>query len=93
MSRPKIVEVEYHLFAKQLQKATDSGHRIEKSDQPAWDEYVETNGVNEVAMASWGRSKFTKTQPVVLTTGNNWEGYYVYSIEDEACLKWTIVDE
>ena len=92
MARPKIVEVNYYQFAERLRKATDNGRRIEKADQSAWDEFVTTNSVNEVAMASWGRSKFVGTVPVIIKDGSSWEGYYVFSKEDEACLKWTVED-
>ena len=92
MPRPKIVEVNYYQFAERLRKATDSGLRIEKTDQPAWDEFVSVNSVNEVAMASWGRSKFVGTVPVIINDGGSWAGYYVFSKEDEACLKWTLED-
>ena len=93
MKRPKIIEVEYHDFMGFLRKATDAGKRLEKKDQPAWDEYVKENKINEVAMASWGRSKFESTSPVIIADGGLWEGYYVYSQTAEACLKWVWPDE
>jgi hypothetical protein len=93
MARPKIVEVDYYQFAARLRKAIDSGHRLEKTDQPAWNDYVAANLVNEVAIAAWGQSIFAKTRPVIINDGSSWDGYYVYSKEDEACLKWTMVDD
>jgi hypothetical protein len=93
MPRPKIIEVDYHQFASRLRKATNAGHRLEKVDQPAWDDFVSAHNVNEVAMSSWGRSKFTKIEPVIINDGGSWEGYYVYSKDDEACLKWTVADD
>ena len=39
MGRPKIVEVDYYEFSSRLRKAIDNGRRLEKTDQPAWDEY------------------------------------------------------
>ena len=92
MARPKIVEVDYYQFSKRLRTAIDAGKRLEKSDQPEWDEFVAAQKVNEVAMASWGRSKFANTVPVIINDGGSWEGYYVYSTDDEACLKWTFSD-
>jgi hypothetical protein len=88
MKRPKIVEEDYQLFMKKLRTATNNGQRIEKTDQPAWDDFVRENNINEVVMASWGKTKFEKTVPVIINDGSSWEGYYVYSQIDEACLKW-----
>ena len=92
MARPKIVEVDYYQFSERLRRATDAGKRLEKSDQPEWDNFVAAQNVNEVAMASWGRSKFENTTPVIINDGGSWQGYYVFSKEDEACLKWTLTD-
>ncbi len=92
MARAKIVEVDYYEFITRLQKAIDTGRRLEKSDQPAWDEYVKNNKVNEIAMQSWGRSKFSGTQPVIIADGSTWDGFYVFSKDDEAVLKWTWED-
>ena len=92
MGRPKIVEVDYYEFSSRLRKAIDSGRRLEKTDQPAWDEYVKEHNVNEIAMQSWGRSKFSGTQPVIIADGSTWDGFYVFSKEDEAVLKWTVED-
>ncbi len=93
MGRPKIVEANYYEFVARLTKATNAGHRLEKSDQPAWDEYVTKHQVNEIAMRSWGSSKFEETAPVIIADGSSWDGYYVYSKVDEACLKWTLADD
>lgn len=92
MGRPKIVEVDYYEFSSRLRKAIDNGRRLEKTDQPAWDEYVKKNKVNEIAMQSWGRSKFAGTKPVIISDGSTWDGFYVFSKEDEAVLKWTWED-
>lgn len=88
MNRPKIEEVSYYDFIARLKTATARGQRLEKSDQPAWDTYVADNKINEVAMSSWGRSKFGETEPVIINDGGSWQGYYVYSKTEEACLKW-----
>ncbi|MFK7913455.1 MAG: hypothetical protein AB8B93_06035 [Pseudomonadales bacterium] len=93
MSRPKIVEANYYEFQDRLTKATNAGKRLEKADQPAWDEYVSSNKVNEIAMRSWGSSKYEDIVPVIIADGSTWDGYYVYSKTDEACLKWTIPED
>lgn len=93
MGRPKIVEANYYDFIARLTRATNARQRLEQTDQPAWDEYVARHQVNEVAMRSWGDSKFENTVPVIIADGSTWDGYYVYSKTDEACLKWTMSDD
>ncbi len=92
MGRPKIIEVEYHQFIAQLRKALNEGRRLEPSDQPAWDNYVAAREISEVAMASWGRSKFEEVEPVIISS-RDWAGYYVFSTTEEAVLKWTKPDQ
>ena len=93
MARARIIEVNYYEFCKQLRKAADQGKRIEKSDKDKWAAYVKENRVNEIAMNSWGRSKFGGTVPVVINNGGEWEGYYAYSKDEEAALKWVWEEE
>lgn len=92
MNRPKIEEVDYYDFVARLKSATSAGTRLEKSDEAAWAAYVDANKVNEVAMTSWGRSKFGETVPVIINDDSSWQGYYVYSKAEEACLKWVKPD-
>ena len=88
MSRPEIVEVNYFEFKRALERARDSGNRIEKSDKPRWDAYLKENKINEVAMMHWGKSRFDSVVGVIID-GGQWEGFYVYSAQEEAVLKWT----
>ena len=88
MARARIIPVDYYEFTKQLRIAVDSGTRIEKSQAELWKNYVTEHKVNEIAMHSWGRSKFGGSTPVIINTGNDWDGYYVYSKDEEAVLKW-----
>lgn len=93
MGRPRIVEVDYYEFQRRLQRASDVGKRIDKTEKEKWSQYVKDHEVNEIAMNSWGRSKFENTQPVIINDGSSWEGFYVYSSDDEAVLKWEREEE
>ena len=89
MGQPKIVEVNYHEFRVGLKKAANTGIRVEPQDTADWHEYVQAHKVNEVAMASWGKSKYGSVVPVIITSGK-WSGYYVFSSDEEGCLKWSL---
>ena len=88
MARARIIPVDYYEFTKRLRKAADTGTRIEKSEPEKWQAYVDEHKINEIAMHSWGRSKFGGSTPVILNTDSEWDGYYVYSKDEEAALKW-----
>lgn len=88
MARARIIAVDYYEFMKSLRKAADAGTRIEKSQADKWKDYVDTYKINEIAMHSWGRSKFGGSTPVIINSGGEADGYYVYSKDEEAALKW-----
>ena len=88
MARARIVAVDYYEFTKNLRKAADNGTRIEKSQKEKWEAYVAEHKINEIAMHSWGRSKFGGSTPVIIDSGSDADGYYVYSKDEEAALKW-----
>lgn len=89
MARARIIQVDYYEFTKNLRKAADSGGRIEKSQAEKWKAWVGEHKVNEIAMKSWGRSKFGGGTPVIIDNGRDGVGYYIYSLDEEAALKWT----
>ncbi|MFK8017740.1 MAG: hypothetical protein AB8G17_20105 [Gammaproteobacteria bacterium] len=88
MPRARIIAVDYYEFTKSLRKAADKGNRIEKSQADKWKAYVDEHKINEIAMHSWGRSKFGGSTPVIINAGSDADGYYVYSKDEEAALKW-----
>ena len=51
---------------------------FEASEKEKWDAYVKENRVNEIAMNSWGRSKFGGSTPVVS----------FWFSTDRLCLLW-----
>ena len=88
MGRPRIVDVDYYEFRNQLSKAVASHGRVEQRDGARWTDYLRTHKVNETAMLHWGRSKFEKVEAVIIDYGSEWDGFYVYSADQEAALKW-----
>jgi hypothetical protein len=86
MARAKVVDFDYYQFLRLSQRAGNVGQRIEKSD-PRWDDYVRQNNINEVAATAIARQKFERAVPVIIAEGNDSDGLYFYSRDDEACLR------
>jgi hypothetical protein len=91
MARAKVVDFDYYQFLRVLQRAGSSGKRIEKSD-PRWGEYVRDNKINEVAATAIARQKFENATAVIIAEGNDTDGLYFYSKNDEACLRLTTLE-
>jgi hypothetical protein len=88
VGRPRIVDVDYYEFKNQLAKAMASNGRVERRDGERWTQYLRQHKVNEASMMHWGRSKFDKVEAVIIDCGSDWDGFYVYSVDQEAALKW-----
>jgi len=91
MARGKVVESDYYQFLNVLRRATDAGKRIDKSD-PGWAAYVKAHGINEVAATAIARQKFESAVPVIIAEGQQTDGLYFYSRDEEACLRLVALD-
>ncbi len=86
MARAKVVEFDYYQFVQLLRRATDGGHRIDHAD-PRWADYVRQHGINEVAATAIARQKFESAVPVIIAEGQDTDGLYFHSKNEEACLR------
>lgn len=86
MARAKVVEFDYYQFVQLLRRATDAGKRIDRTD-PRWADYVRRHGINEVAATAIAREKFENAVPVILAEGQDTDGLYFHSKNEEACLR------
>jgi hypothetical protein len=86
MARSKVVDYDYYQFLHLLQRATDAGARIERSD-PRWKDYVKQHGINEVAAQAIARQKFEGAIAVIIAEGQPTDGLYFYAKNDECCLR------
>ena len=91
MARAKVVDFDYYQFLRILQRASSAGQRIDKSDS-RWTDYVRTNKINEVAATAIARQKFENATPVIIAEGNDTDGLYFFSKDDEACLRLTALE-
>jgi hypothetical protein len=88
MARPSIVDIDYHRFRVALRAATNAGQRIERSHKKRWDDWVRENHIKEGAFKSFANGKYQGLEPVIIDNNDEWRGYYLFSEEEEACLKW-----
>jgi hypothetical protein len=86
MARSKVVEFDYYQFLHLMQRATNAGARIERSD-PRYAEYVKKHAINEVAALAIARQKFESAVPVIIDEGQPSDGLYFYAKNDEGCLR------
>jgi hypothetical protein len=88
MARPKIVDLDYFLFQKALRRAIDNGSRIDRADKERWSTWVRENHVKEAAFRSFSKKMYEGLEPVIIDGDTEWRGYYLFSTDEEAVLKW-----
>ena len=91
MARAKVVDFDYYQFLRILQRAGNAGQRIDKSDS-RWGDFVKQNKINEVAATAIARQKFENATAVIIAEGNDTDGLYFFSRDDEACLRLTTLE-
>jgi hypothetical protein len=88
MSRVRIVEKNYSEFRTALRSAGDRGSKLEPVDKEKWKEFVTENRIQEAAFRSVANKKYEGMKPVVIQDDDRWSGYYMYTTDEEAVLKW-----
>ena len=88
MARPQIVDLDYYQFQRALRKAIDSGTRIDRADKKRWSAWVRENRIKEAAFRSFSKNLYEGLQPVIIDDDGKWRGYYLFSTDEEAVLKW-----
>jgi hypothetical protein len=86
MARAKVVAFDYFQFLAMYRRATDASKRIDPKDT-GWEPYIQEHAINEVAATAIARQKFDKVSPVILAEGQDTDGLYFFSSEEEACLR------
>ena len=95
MRKVRIYPVNYMYFTTALQAATNAGHRIEMTEKQRWADYVRSNKVPEAAMRKEAESMSVggRLKSVIINDDGKWEGYYVYSQDDQFCVKFDIHED
>ena len=95
MRKPRIYSENYVYFMTALQTASNAGHRIEKTEKQRWADYVRSNKVPEAAMHKEAESMSVggRLKSVIINDNGEWEGYYVYSPDDQFCVKFDVRED
>ena len=88
MARPRIVEKDYYQFQQALQRAVDTGNRIDVSDEKRWKEWVKEHSIKEASFKSFGAGMYEGLKPVIINQDDEWGGYYMFSRAEEVVLTW-----
>ena len=90
MARPKIVDLDYFQFQRELRRAIDNGTRIDRGDKERWKDWVHENHIKEAAFRSFAKRMYEGLEPVIIDgePDYKWRGYYLFSTDEEAVLKW-----
>lgn len=88
MSQVRIVEQNYFEFSNALRSASDRGTKLEPRDKERWKAWVNENRIQEAAFKSLADKKYEGMQPVIIDEESPWQGYYMYTTDEEAVLKW-----
>ncbi len=88
MARPQIVDLDYYQFQRALRRAIDSGARIDRADKKRWSAWVRENRIKEAAFRSFSKNLYDNLEPVIIDGDDKWRGYYLFSTDEEAVLKW-----
>ncbi len=86
MARAKVIDFDYYQFIGILRRATDTGKRLEQADA-GWAQYIKSHGINEIAASAIARQKFESPAAVIIDEGQETDGLYFYSKNEEACLR------
>jgi hypothetical protein len=71
-----------------LRAAAESGGEIEPSDKQRWKAYIRQYDVKEASCMSYARARSDDVSAAIINDGGPWDGYYVYSRDEEFCLKF-----
>jgi hypothetical protein len=95
MSQRRIIEFNYSDFSSLLRRAAKENHKIEKTDREAWAEYVRKYNVPEAAVFSRGKTGTMSgnVEGVIISGAGSSDGYYVFSRDEQYCLKFDPGDE
>ena len=95
MSQRRILEIQYTEFSAILRHATNHKKKIEKPNKEAWKNYVRKHNVPEPAMASRGKAGTLSgdVDTVIIDGAGESDGYYVYSPDEQFCLKFESGEE
>jgi hypothetical protein len=87
-----MIEIHYPEFLKILRVATDTNKKIDKTDKEAWAAFVKKHKVPEAGFAVHAKAGAMsgKLRSVIIDGAGEADGYYMYSPDDQFCLKYEV---
>jgi hypothetical protein len=85
---PRVKEVEFWSFLDALRAASDNHQKIEPKDKDAWKAYLKAHRMSEPMLEEFAKARFMEYQKVIIKADSEWDGFYIYSVDDEGALKW-----
>jgi hypothetical protein len=95
MSQRRIYEFNYTEFSMILRNATRANQKIDKTNKEAWLSYIKRHNVPEAAVFSRGKSASMagNVEGVIIEGAGSSDGMYVFSRDEQICLKFDPGDE
>ena len=90
MGQRRIIEIHYPEFQKALRSATNQKKKILPADKEAWKAYVRKHNIPEAGFkvrANSGTLSGQTDAVIIEGTGEN-DGYYLYSADEQFCMKF-----
>lgn len=88
MGIPRLVEVDYHLFMREYKSSGAAGCRVEPVDKEKWAAYVREHDIKEASSLTIAKAQADDIKPVIINCGGTWDGYYLYSHDEQICFKF-----
>ena len=94
MSQARVVDVDYYVLVEKIKQAANKSCLVERTNKERWQQYVADNKIRETSLEAFGRVKFVRGQTKLagIEMGDDWDGCYAYSDDDEAALKFVPAD-
>ncbi|HYC56975.1 MAG TPA: hypothetical protein VEL28_18725 [Candidatus Binatia bacterium] len=84
--------MDYFEFLQALREAERANAVIQPTDQERWEAYVAAHTINQVAALAIGRGRMTDPAALILEVPADRQGLYIYSENDEVCLRLVFQD-
>jgi len=84
----RIKEVEFWSFTEALRNAKAQGRKLEPLDKEEWRAYLKKHRMSEPMMEEFAKARFINYHKVVILDDQEWEGFYMYSNDDEGAIRW-----
>lgn len=87
-----MIQTDYYGFRQLYREALGRGAAISQTDDSRWRDYIAAHSINEFGALAIARGRMSGPVPVIVALGEDRDGFYVYSEDDEICLRLVFQD-